>query len=331
MPSAVGVAAHVGERDPRRLLHHVAELAGEHEALLAGHRGRLDEEHVAAGAGHREAGRHAGHGRALDRLLEEALAPEAVAHRRRASIVTGASTSPEASFVAVLRSSLPSSRSRLRTPASRVYSVTIVRRIVVGDLDLVRLAARCARAGAAAGSRARSRPSPRSCSRRSATTSMRSSSGAGNRLGHVRGGDEQHLGEVQLDVQVVVAEAVVLRRVEHLEQRRRGVAAPVRADLVDLVQQDHRVHRARRRAGRGRAGPAARRCRCGGGRGSRPRRARRPATCARTRGRSPARSTRRSRSCRCRAARSGSGSRPRPGPPRPCRARGAACARRCTR
>ena len=49
--------------------------------------------------------------------------------------------------------------------------------------------------------------------------------------------------EVELDVEVVVAERVVLRRIEHLEQRRRRVAAPVGADLVDLVQHDHRVHR----------------------------------------------------------------------------------------
>ena len=76
----IGVAADVGERDPRRLLHHVAELPGEHEALLARHRGRLDEEHVAAGARHRQAGRHARDRRALDRLLEEALAPERLAH-----------------------------------------------------------------------------------------------------------------------------------------------------------------------------------------------------------------------------------------------------------
>ena len=64
-----------------------------------------------------------------------------------------------------------------------------------------------------------------------------------NRLGDVRGGDEQDTGQVELDVQVVVAEAVVLGRVEHLEQRRRGVAAPVGAHLVDLVEHDHRVHR----------------------------------------------------------------------------------------
>ena len=36
---------------------------------------------------------------------------------------------------------------------------------------------------------------------------------------------------------------MVLRRVEHLQQRGRRVAAPVGADLVDLVEQDHRVHR----------------------------------------------------------------------------------------
>ncbi len=41
----------------------------------------------------------------------------------------------------------------------------------------------------------------------------------------------------------MVAERVVLRRVEHLEQRRRGIAAVVGADLVDLVEQDDGVHR----------------------------------------------------------------------------------------
>ena len=38
---------------------------------------------------------------------------------------------------------------------------------------------------------------------------------------------------------------MVLRRVEHLEQRGRRVAAPIGADLVDLVQEDDRVHRPR--------------------------------------------------------------------------------------
>ena len=62
---------------------------------------------------------------------------------------------------------------------------------------------------------------------------------------HVRGGQEHHVGQVEVHLQVVVAEGVVLRRVEHLQQRRRGVAAVVGADLVHLVEQHDWVHRAR--------------------------------------------------------------------------------------
>ena len=58
---------------------------------------------------------------------------------------------------------------------------------------------------------------------------------------HVRGRDEQDFGQIQVHLEVVVAERMVLRRIEHLEQRRRWIAAPVAADLVDLVQHDHRV------------------------------------------------------------------------------------------
>ena len=76
------------------------------------------------------------------------------------------------------------------------------------------------------------------------TSSIRSSSADGIVLDHVGGGDEQHVGQVEVELEVVVAERVVLRRVEHLEQRRRRVAAVVGADLVDLVEQHDRVHRA---------------------------------------------------------------------------------------
>ena len=63
-----------------------------------------------------------------------------------------------------------------------------------------------------------------------------------NRLDDVRGRNEQHLGKVELDLEVVIAERVVLGGIEDLEQRRRGVAPPVGADLVDLVEHDDRVH-----------------------------------------------------------------------------------------
>ena len=72
----VGVRPHVREGDTRRLLHHVAELAGQDDVATALVRGGLDEEHVAAGAGDREAGSDAGHRSALGRFVEEPLPPE---------------------------------------------------------------------------------------------------------------------------------------------------------------------------------------------------------------------------------------------------------------
>ena len=52
----------------------------------------------------------------------------------------------------------------------------------------------------------------------------------------------KHPRQVEVDLEVVVTERVVLRRVEDLEQRRRRVAPVVGADLVDLVEHDDRVH-----------------------------------------------------------------------------------------
>ena len=64
-------------------------------------------------------------------------------------------------------------------------------------------------------------------------------------LREVGGRDEQALREVEGHAHVVVDEGVVLRRVEHLEQRRRRVALEAVAELVDLVQQEDRVLGAR--------------------------------------------------------------------------------------
>src|SRR5213079_659588 len=66
---------------------------------------------------------------------------------------------------------------------------------------------------------------------------------AGDGLQGVGRGQEHDVGQVQLDLEVVVAEGVVLFRVQDLEQRRGRVAAVVGADLVDLVEQHDRVHR----------------------------------------------------------------------------------------
>ena len=48
-----------------------------------------------------------------------------------------------------------------------------------------------------------------------------------------------------VDLEVVIAERVVLRRIENLEKGGGWIALKPRADLVDLVQHEHGVHRAR--------------------------------------------------------------------------------------
>ena len=67
---------------------------------------------------------------------------------------------------------------------------------------------------------------------------------AGDAIEVVRGADEHDRREVERQVEVVIAERLVLLGVEHLEHRARRVAAEVRAHLVDLVDHEERVARA---------------------------------------------------------------------------------------
>src|SRR6266516_7655332 len=64
-----------------------------------------------------------------------------------------------------------------------------------------------------------------------------------DRLELVRRADEEHLREVERQIEVVIAEVLVLLRIEHLEHRARGVAAEVGAHLVDLVDHEHGIPR----------------------------------------------------------------------------------------
>ena len=183
-PELRGVRAHPRERRLRRLLHHLAELARDRQLALARIRGRLDEEHVAADGGVGEPGRDAGIGRAPAHLAREPPRPEprrAAARRRRAS--SALAPSPPASPPCGRASA--SRRSRLRTPASRVYSRITSRstcpRASAAPLEAVRLELlrhevalarsrasrpRCSpRAGSRPSGRAAARGSCRACSR----------------------------------------------------------------------------------------------------------------------------------------------------------------------
>ena len=64
------------------------------------------------------------------------------------------------------------------------------------------------------------------------------------RLRHVErvgGGDEHHVRQVVVQLEIMVLEAAVLLGIEHLQQRRRGIAAEILAELVDLVEQEQRI------------------------------------------------------------------------------------------
>jgi hypothetical protein len=68
--------------------------------------------------------------------------------------------------------------------------------------------------------------------------------GRRNRVQHVRRRDKENLREIVLDVEVVILEHVILFRIEHFEQGRARIAAEIRAELVDFIQQQHGIHRA---------------------------------------------------------------------------------------
>ena len=61
----------------------------------------------------------------------------------------------------------------------------------------------------------------------------------------IRGGNEEHLRKIELHLEVVVLEGCVLLRIEHFKKCRRRIAAEVRAELVNLIEHEDRILRAR--------------------------------------------------------------------------------------
>ena len=234
------VAAQQRERRLRRLAHDVAELAGDRQLAVAGHRRRLDEQDLAADRGPGEPGRDAGAAGPAPRLREVRAGGRAARGRASPRPSVRPVEPPSAIRRASLRQTVPIWRSRLRTPASRVYSSMIARsaasvnaawrrlqpvladlprdQVAAGDVELLvdRVAGELDHLHPVAQRRR-------------------------DRVEHVRGGDEDDLGEVEVEVEVVVAEGVVLGRVEDLEHRAGRIAAEVGAHLVDLVDHEDGV------------------------------------------------------------------------------------------
>ena len=234
------MAADPREGDLGRLLHDVAELAGHLEPGLAVHGRRLDQQHIAAGTGHGQTGGHPRHRHPVGQVLgveagpaqqvgqvgfvdddrrggpvgdphghlAEGLAQLALelAHPGLAGV---AGDGPVQGGVGDLHLAV----------AQPVVPDLAGEQVVPGDGDLLVLGVAVDPDDLEA---VEQRP--------------------GHGLEDVGGGDEQHVGQVQVDLEVVVPERVVLGGVEHLEQGGGGVAPEVTAQLVDLVEEDDGVH-----------------------------------------------------------------------------------------
>ena len=228
-----GLLPHVTERGARRLLHDAAELPGQRQtAAAARHQHRLDEEDVTARFGPGESRRHAGTRGAERRLRPEARRTEIVrrrpSHRRVAVCASSVAT-----FAATLRMIVPICRSSDADAGfARVLGDHAADRIVgqsrpgllqpvllalprdqihPRDVDLVLFGVAAERDELHAVEQRRM-----------------------DRPELVRGRDEQHLREIDRDLEIVIAEGVVLRRIEHLEQRRRGIPLDARPTILSI-------------------------------------------------------------------------------------------------
>ena len=230
--------AHPGEGGGRRFLHHVAELPGQGQPGVSLHSGRLGEEEVSS---HRRPGEPHGHPRHADPLHEFArergggaqqfaddlrsdlerslLALGELADRLAADLRDGPLHVAEPGLPRVFPDD---QRERFAVEDRLVLLVVetvvfeLARNEVPGrDLDLLLLGV------------------PLQVEDLHPVLER-----GRNRIHHVRGGDEQHVRQVEREVQVVVPEGVVLLGIEDLEERRTGIAPEVHPELVHLVQHE---------------------------------------------------------------------------------------------
>ncbi len=237
------------QRDLRRLLHDVTQLARQGQARRAGLRvrqRRLDVQHVATRAGDREARRHARYGGAALRGVLGGLryVVRPADEIAQVLVADGERQLPLAQFVLGRDLAQQSCDGPLQVADARLARVLAgqlaQRALVEGDLGLLQTRPlQLTRQQVVAGDDDLLVLGVAVQPDQFHTVEQRLRDG----LQDVGRRQEHHVAQVQLHFQVVVPEGVVLRRVQDLQEGGRGVAAEVRAHLVDLVEQDHRVHR----------------------------------------------------------------------------------------
>ena len=243
-PELARVRADPGQRSLGRLLHHVAELSGEREVMGPLHARGLDEEQIAAGRRPREPGHHAGHPRPLLQLLVlEARDAKIRRHgircdRRRRGIALGPAAGDLPADAADLTLEISHAGLPGVAPGEETHGLGCERHVgAVGQPVLAGLARRQVLERDAyllllrvTGQVDHFHPVPQ---------------GRRHRVDDVGGRDEQDSRQVEGDVEIVIPERRVLLRVEDLEERGRGIAAEIGAELVDLVQHEDRILGAR--------------------------------------------------------------------------------------
>src|SRR6266545_3858933 len=241
-PERLGAAAHVAHRGLGGLLHHLAELPGDHELALAGHHLRLDGEQLTAELGPREAGRDADLvlllrravpvPRRAEELLHELLRDVVALQLARAARLEdvlrdlpahGADLALERADAGLLRVAVRQHPDRAAPEPDRhageaVHLLLLRDEVALGDRDLLEV-------------RVAGDPDD-------LHAVLQRERNAAHRVGRA---DEHRLRQVVIEIEIVIVEGEVLLGVEHLEQRRGRISAEVGGHLVHLVEQEDRV------------------------------------------------------------------------------------------
>src|SRR5438093_1974635 len=241
-PQQIGVRLGVRQRRTGGLLHDVAQLTGQDQLALAAHDAGFDEHDVAADGRVIHPCRHADLIRAGHPLGMHLRPPDEIGDVLRSD--GHLLSRPVRDLASDLAAELPDFALELAdtrlasvagddlaqraigerqlTRAQTILSQLAGNEVPLGDLELLALGV----AGEVDGLQ---------------PIEQRS----GDALQEVRGRNEQDLGEVERDPQVVISERVVLRRVQHLQQRRGRISLEGNAQLVDFVEEEDRVLGAR--------------------------------------------------------------------------------------
>ena len=239
-PERLGAAAQAGDGGTCRLLHHVAQVAGQLDAAGALHHGALDVEHFPADRGIRKAAHKAdlvartqlivdvfprseqffqpigANGNTLHFTLGDREGRLAADARDFAFQHTDARFARIAADDGADRGVVKAQLRGLQP----VFLPLLGDQVALGDLQLFLVGiARHLDDLHAVKERAR------------------------DRVGGICGRDEEHTGEIERDLEEVVPEAAVLLAVKRLKKGGRRVAPIVRAELIDLVEHHQRVAR----------------------------------------------------------------------------------------